>query len=118
MSATSGSLPNASGHSDAQNNPTAATKKRLGDLAPPPASAPEETAVRAIEGALGDLTPDQVDRIAEKGARAEATEIVAARHDMVADRIARLGAAAVRKAARKTIDDFYKAHCARRVSGR
>jgi len=82
-----------------------------------PASA-EDTAVAAVTSVLTDLTTDQVDRIAEKGAREEATEIVAARHDMVADRIARLGAAAVRKAARKTIDDFYKAHCARRVSGR
>ena len=107
MSQVAGSLPGASGHSDA---------KKIVNPAPAPSA--EDTAVNAVEQVLDGLSVEQVDAVAERGARAAATEIVASRHEFTIDQLEKLGAAAVRSAARKSVRDFYRTHCAKRVSGR
>ena len=114
MSQVAGSLPVASGNTDANNNP----KRLIQDaLAPTPVSA-EDKAVNAVESVLDGLTPSQVDAIAERGAKAAARDIVATRDEYVVDQLEKLGAASVKRAARRAVADYFKAHCARRVSGR
>ena len=108
MAGSNGAQPqNAAGHSAASNN-----KKLLGEN-PPEKLTAESAAVTAIDSVLDQLTPERVDALAEIGAREAATEIVAKRADFVAERIGKLGAAAVRTAARGRVDAFYKAHRAR-----
>lgn len=96
---------------------TTNNKRLLQDALAPSASA-EDTAVNAVEQVLDGLSVEQVDAVAERGARAAATEIVASRHEFTIDQLEKLGAAAVRSAARKSVRDFYRTHCAKRVSGR
>ena len=109
MSAASGSLPNASGHSDANNNPD---KRLLGDLAPAVSS--ENRAMHAVNNAFDALTDEQVTKHAGRGAKLAADELVATVDQYTVEGLEKLGAASVRRAARATLAARYKAHCARR----
>ena len=79
-----------------------------------PAVSPEDRASNAVNNAFDQLTPEQIDKHAGRGAALAATELIATVNQYTAEGLEKLGAAAVRKVARQTLAARYKAHCARR----
>jgi hypothetical protein len=79
---------------------------------------PEDKVTGVVANRLDKLSPETVDKIAGRGASMAAVEIISTVDEFTVDQLEKLGAAAVRRAARKTVADFYKAHCARRSAGR
>lgn len=79
-----------------------------------PTVSPEDRAANAVNKSFDALTDEQIDKHAGRGAKLAADELIATVDQYTIEGLEKLGAAAVRRVARATLAQRYKAHCARR----
>jgi hypothetical protein len=78
------------------------------------AVSPEDRAASAVNESFDQLSPQQIDLYAGRGAAKAAAELIATVDEFTAAGLEQFGAAKVRRVAKATLRARYNAHCARR----